>query len=287
MHRENWDDLRFVLAVAENGSVASAARALGVNHATVLRRIGAFEDRHGGELFERTVRGYSVPPERMRLIEAARAVEAAVLAVDRLLEGAQAPLTGVVRITSTDSLCATVLPPALAEIAAEASGLRLELQCSNSHLDLGRMQSDITVRPTPSLDDDLTGLRAGALDFAVYVAPRSDGRWLAPGRAQAKAQPAVWIAEHVPPSQIAGTADSFVSLREMAAAGMGWAFLPTILGEPDPRLDRLEGVAPPMSVPLWVATHADLADAPRVAVVRDRLAAALPEAVRAQVSRRA
>ena len=41
MHRENWDDLRFMLAVADNGSVSAAARVLGVNHATVLRRISA------------------------------------------------------------------------------------------------------------------------------------------------------------------------------------------------------------------------------------------------------
>jgi len=40
MHRDNWDDLRYVLAVAETGSVSAAARMLKVNHATVLRRIG-------------------------------------------------------------------------------------------------------------------------------------------------------------------------------------------------------------------------------------------------------
>ena len=41
----NWDDLRVVVAVAEHGSVAAAARVLEVNHATVLRRIAAFEER--------------------------------------------------------------------------------------------------------------------------------------------------------------------------------------------------------------------------------------------------
>ena len=37
-----WDDLRYVLAVAESGSLAAAARALGVNHTTVLRRVTGF-----------------------------------------------------------------------------------------------------------------------------------------------------------------------------------------------------------------------------------------------------
>ncbi len=278
MQRANWDDLRFVLAVAENGSVAAAARVLGVNHATVLRRIAAFEGRHGGEIFERTVRGYAVPPERMRLIEAARDVEAAVLAVDRLIEGAQAPLSGVVRITSTDTLCNTLLPRVLADISAQAVGLRLELQCSNAHLDLGRMQSDIAVRPALNLPEDLAGVCAGDLSFGIYATPEGGERWVAPARVLARSAPAEWVAEHVPASMIAGTADSFVTLREMAATGMGRTVLPDVLGRDDPRLERLDGVMPEMSVPLWVATHADLTASPRIAVVRDRLVEALAAA---------
>lgn len=275
MQKANWDDLRFVLAVAENGSVAAAARTLGVNHATVLRRIAAFEDRHGGEIFERTVRGYAVPPDRARLIEAAREVEAAMLAVDRLIEGVQAPLTGVVRVTSTDTFCGTLLPPILAAIAREAEGLRLELQCSNVHLDLARLQSDVTVRPAEVLPDELKGIHAADLGFAVYAAPGGADRWLMPGRALARSKPAQWLVENVPHSAMAGGADSFALMRELAAEGMGRAILPAMLGERDARLERLDGLVPRMSVPIWVATHADLAGAPRIAVVRDRLAEAL------------
>ena len=46
MTRANWDDLRYVLAVVEEGSVSAAARVLGVNHATVLRRIAAVIRAH-------------------------------------------------------------------------------------------------------------------------------------------------------------------------------------------------------------------------------------------------
>ena len=54
----NWDNLRYVLAVANAGSLASAARLLGVNHTTVLRRVSAFEKRLGQRLFERLPTGY-------------------------------------------------------------------------------------------------------------------------------------------------------------------------------------------------------------------------------------
>ena len=63
MHNENWDDLRYVLAVVDSGSVLQAAKYLGVNHATVLRRVTAFEEQHGLSLFERTPQGYRLLPD--------------------------------------------------------------------------------------------------------------------------------------------------------------------------------------------------------------------------------
>lgn len=52
-----WDDLQYVLAVASAVSLAGAARALGVNHTTALRRVTAFEKRLGLRLFERLTTG--------------------------------------------------------------------------------------------------------------------------------------------------------------------------------------------------------------------------------------
>ena len=40
----NWDDYRYVRAVAETKSLVGAAEALGVNHSTVFRRINAVEE---------------------------------------------------------------------------------------------------------------------------------------------------------------------------------------------------------------------------------------------------
>ena len=47
MHNRNldWDDLRFVLGVAEHGSIRAAAQSLAVNRTTVLRPHKRFERR--------------------------------------------------------------------------------------------------------------------------------------------------------------------------------------------------------------------------------------------------
>lgn len=277
MHKDNWDDLRFVLAVAETGSVSAAARALEVNHATVLRRVAAFEARNGLQVFERAATGYAVPRDRARLIEAAREAEAAHLAVTRLAAGARAPLTGAVRVTSTDTFCLAVLPAALARLRSEAPDLRVDLLCSNAHADLARIEAEIAVRPAPTLPEELVGERVAELGFAVY-APASEPeatRWLGLSGPLARSRAAAWMKAEVDPAEIAGAADSFVVLREMVAAGQGRALLPCLLGDGDARLARRSAPMPDIAVPVWVASHADLADAPRLSAVRARLGAAL------------
>ena len=98
---------------------------LGVNHATVLRRVSSFEQATGVPVFDRTARGYRVAPRRGRIIAAIRAMEEAALGVARALDAARAPLAGTVRVTSTDTLCLTVLPRIVARVMSAAEGLTI------------------------------------------------------------------------------------------------------------------------------------------------------------------
>lgn len=275
---EDWDDLRFVLAVAEEGTVSGAARRLAVNHATVLRRVAQFEERVGSVLFDKTPRGYALAADRARIIDAVREVDRAVQLVHRLITGARAPLSGEVRITSTDSFCQILLPPLLARISGEAPGLRAILVSSNAYVDLGRSQADVTVRPTEKLSDELTGTKAATLGFALYGPAEPEHlpeRWLSLTGQLERTVPARWMAEHVPTDQQGDGADSFLTLRALAVLGRGLAILPCYLGDADKRLRRVEGRLPPMSVGIWVASHSDLAQVPRIALMRRLLSEAI------------
>lgn len=268
--RANWDDLRYVLAVAERGSVSAAARALGVNHATVLRRIAAFEEAHGAPIFDRGPQGYTVPPDRLRVIEAAREAAAAIDTVNRLIRGAEAQITGTLRITSTDSLCIGVLPEVVAGLQAALAGLRIDLVSTNAHLDLGRLGADISIRPALRLPDDMRGEQAGVLGFAVYAAPGAPDIWLGLRGVLQRAAVGALVE-----GETGAGSDSFVVLRELAARGLGRTILPCCLGEPDLRLRRIEtGLDLPL-VPVWVASHPDLADSPRLSRLRRRIVRAL------------
>ena len=275
----NWDDLRFVLAVADGGSVAEAARRLGVNNATVLRRIAAAETRFGVRLFERTQRGYVVPAEALGLIEALRTAAAAVARAESVAAGGRGG-DHALRVTTTDTLASSVVPPILARLAGQ--GIATRLATANTHADLGRMQADVAIRPATALPDDLAGEAVATLGFLAYGRPGVAG-WLAVEGPLARSGAAEWLARQDGP--VSGGADSFVTLRELAAAGQGRAILPAVLGEADPRLDRLpEGPAPgELTVPVWIAAHRDLSAAPRIRRLRRALAdglAAVADALR-------
>lgn len=271
MHNADWDDLRYVLAVAETGSLSAAARRLGVNHATVLRHVQAFETAHGGPVFTRTPQGYAVLPERARVIDAARDAASAMDNVARLMAGARTPVLGTVRISATDTLCTTILPAIAARIMARAEGLRIEIRNANAHEDFARMQADIALRPTPHLSDGMSGTIAARMTFGHYAAAGAPELWLGLSGLLSRAGPADWMAGNVGQGETAAAANSFVTLRDMAAEGMGHAILPCLLGDADPRLRRRHGRFPAMDVPLWVACHADLADSPRIRLVSRHL----------------
>lgn len=284
MHRFNWDDLKYLLTVADVGSVSKAGRALKVNHATVLRRVSLFEDRFGIDVFERTPQGYRLPRENEPLIEAIREVDHAVRAVERLIEGGKAPLSGKVRITSTDTLCHYLLPEIVAEINAEAAQLTLELLSTNAHLDMSRLDAEITVRPALELPDHLVGERAGELVFGVYQSAdgveTAQGNWLGLSGPLRRTKAARWMEEQLRGAQIKGAADSFLTLREMAAAGGGLAFMPRMLAAGDVRLRECPGIAPRFTVPVWVASHADMHGVSRVAQVSRLLVGKISEKCR-------
>lgn len=277
MQSDNWDDLKFVLSVAETGSVSGAARVLGVNHATVLRRISAFEAAHGAEVFERSQQGYRLRTDRADVIEAAREAALALGRVSHLLRAGGEVSGDVLRLTSTDTFCTTVLASGMGRISEVMAPHRVCLMSSNAHLDMGRLQADLAVRPSRTLPPDMAGEVAAELGFGAYARDPEETRWLGLAGALARAAPAQWLAETVEREAIAACADSFLALREMAAAGQGIAILPHLLASGRSELRLIDRGLPRMHIPIWVLCHRDLAGSPRMArfmsVVKEVVAA--------------
>src|SRR5258708_37000218 len=80
----DWDDVRVFLAVARQGSMRAAGRALGLSQPTIARRLAAFEATFGGAtLFDRLPEGLRLNAAGEQLMPAAASVEDAVLTLER------------------------------------------------------------------------------------------------------------------------------------------------------------------------------------------------------------
>src|SRR5438552_19176157 len=104
-----WDDLRYFLALARNGSLSAAGRALGVTQPTVGRRIDAFERRLGTKLFRRSPSGYALSPAGESMLAHVDSMEREALAAERIATGRDVGLEGTVRVTAPEWLATRVL----------------------------------------------------------------------------------------------------------------------------------------------------------------------------------
>ncbi|WP_222411057.1 LysR family transcriptional regulator [Rhizobium leguminosarum] len=147
-HRHlDWNDLRCVLAVAEHGGLAAAARALGVNHTTVLRRVNAFEEAQGLRLFERLPTGYLLTPGGEELLASVRQISSLVTDLERRLTGRDLRLEGVLRVATTDTLASSILLRHLAAFRVRYPDIVVELAVGNLPVDLVHHDVDAAIRP--------------------------------------------------------------------------------------------------------------------------------------------
>ena len=231
-----------------------------------------FEERFGIHMFDRSLRGYVLPVENRQLIETMREVESAALSVERQIAGEGNSLRGHVRITSTDTFCHRVLAPMVRNLKARFPDLVLELMCTNAHLDLSRMEADITVRPALVLADHLEGEQADTLEMGCFSMPDTADIWIGLSGALQNSAAAKWMEEHVSADKIGAQVDSFLTALELVKSGMGRAILPRILVDESSQIQLIKIDPTVVSVPIWIASHRDLAQIPRIATVRSELA---------------
>jgi molybdate transport repressor ModE-like protein len=277
-HSIEWDDFRYVLAVAEHGSLAAAARALGVNHTTVLRRVNAFEEAQGLRLFERLPGGYALTAGGEEMLATARQMQGVVTDLERRLAGQDLRLEGTLRVTTTDTLMASVLPRHLAAFRARHPGIELELSIANRFANLTRRDADVALRPAAHPPEALVGRRLAGVAFGLYAAPGlgPEAAWIGPDDSLAESAIARWLRATHPGLATPVRADSLVAMREAAAAGLGVAVLPCYLGDTDPRLVRREAMPlPGLATELWLLTHEDLRRTARVRAFTEAMGATL------------
>ena len=122
-----WDDLRIFLAVARHSRLLAAGRVLGLDPATVGRRVGALEEALGARLFDRSPQGYALTEAGRGLVTHAQAMESQAAAATSELGGHADRLSGTVRIGAPDGVSNYLLIDACDALSRDNPDLQVQV----------------------------------------------------------------------------------------------------------------------------------------------------------------
>ena len=172
MQKVNWNNIRYFLAVAREGSVSKAAESLGVNYTTVVRRIDAFEDRLHTRLFDRLPGSYVLTAAAEAVFEEALAMEERAMAFDRGLFGQDRKLSGRLRVATSDAVATKLLIPCLGTFQEKHPDIQLEMVTSDRLVNLDLREADIAVRMTGKPPEHLIGKEIVEVSYGVFASKR-------------------------------------------------------------------------------------------------------------------
>lgn len=274
----DWSDVRIFLAVVRGKSLGEAARALGVSHPTIGRRIKVLEDEAQQALFRRTSDGLLLTDAGDAVMALAESMENSALAMERRLAGNDARLEGLLRISAAEWFACHVLSPVLVELMRLHPNVTPELIASYRLLNLSRREADVAFRIVPFSEPDVIQRRLMSVPYGLYGSfatadavrkdPDAVGLILM-NTAQAHFPDVAWLLERFPKSRRAFTSTSRAVQAQMCACGAGLAVLPRPLGDAVPGLRLIETPDAPPSRDIWVGYHHDLRHMDRLRAMLD------------------
>src|SRR5467141_3133003 len=273
----DWDDVRYFLAVARGGSVRAAAERLGVNHATVLRRIAQLEERLGVHMFEKLPSGYRLTAAGEEVLEFADQMEASSHLLETRVFGRDQSVRGLLRVTLAPTLATHLLMPDFADFARLHPDIEMEILSSGDLANLTNRGADVAIRVVYVSCDRLAAWRAGAPDPIRWIVISIHGipDWASEGEVRTTAVP----------FRTTDAEAQIVAVRR----GLGMTTLPCFVGDADPLLVRVPGANLHMYGTVWLLTQGETRKTKRVRLftefVSRRLAAYAPLLAGLSVSR--
>jgi len=257
----DWEDVRVFLAVARFGSLSAAGRSLGVNHATVSRRMRSLEEATSERLIERRPDGYVLTAAGTRILGPAGQMEIAAGMVSR--GGDDDRPRGLVRINAPPSLAQTFLVGRLAKLAIEQPGLDIDLASDVRSVSLERRETDIALRLARPEDGDVHATKLATLGFGFYggdacrrrIEAGEEPVFVGFGDLNAHLPEAVWLSRHFPKARMSFRTSSQTIQAVAAREGAGLAMLPYFVGKADPRLRLCDLAHTPPARELWLVTR--------------------------------
>ena len=168
---DNLDDLRVLLATADTGSLTAAGRRCGLSTAAVSAAMKRLESALGARLFDRTTRSVRPTAEGEVMVDHARRALDLVAEGQAKVRGERGALEGTINVTASSSMSQRLLAGWLGEFAATHPGLEIDLQVSDSWLDLVKDGVDVALRNGPLPDSSLAARLLSPAHRQAFASP--------------------------------------------------------------------------------------------------------------------
>ncbi len=266
---KNWDDLRIFQAMIGARSIREAAASLNTTHATMSRRIRALEEELGHTLFERGRDGYSATEFATGIFGFVDSVSESIAAIDRAAFANEGGLAGIVRFSLLEDLYRCLLAEPISTFMTRHPMINLDIETTSTLSDLGRREADVIVRITNQPPENAYGRKVADSPLAGYASqaymdnrPTID-RWIALDYG-----PTLEPLLHARP---AFRSNSLSIVANTIKRGQGLGLLPCFVGEMTDGLVRVPDIPLRPDMEIWVLTHEDVRNNPRVRALMDHL----------------
>jgi len=274
----DWNDLRYVLAVAQHQTMAAAADALRVHQTTISRRIVALEERLEARLFDR-VDGRLAPTRYgMLALNRAHEIESIILALGGDLLADFDQRRTVVRLSVIPTFVTGFLAHHLADFRRTLPHIQLELICENRNSVLEHREADIAIRYVRPSQGQSVVRKIGDLGSAAYAHEsllvgdpdwRQDLPWIGFAQVADRWPEFRWIEANVPAEHVRFTVNGGPAYTQLVKQGHGAGLLTCLEGDAIPQLRRLSEAAPLITREIWLIVLPDLRRNPAVRKVLD------------------
>ncbi|MDR3446378.1 MULTISPECIES: LysR family transcriptional regulator [unclassified Dyella] len=298
MKLPDFEGLAMFAKVAEEGSFAGAATAMGVSVATVSRAVTRLEERLGGRLFNRTSRRLALTDYGHSLAERAAKIYAdAEEAEDFARETSSRP-RGLVKLAAPLSFGARWVAPLLPEFFRTYPDISVDLHLTDSHADLIGEGFDAALRVAILEDSSLVARLIAPVRRFVVASPTYLSRYGRPqhphdlGAHQCltyvnRSKRDVWRFTHANGEECMVTPTGMLRTTSVEAqlptvlAGLAITELPEFAAAPYLRDKQLESIIPDWRLPeggLYFVTPTARARPAKVSALADFFIAKLTSA---------
>ncbi|QND53870.1 LysR family transcriptional regulator [Phyllobacterium sp. 628] len=274
----DWQDLHYFSVLARTGSLSAAARELGVDHATVGRRVASLEQSLSLRLVDRLPRRSPLTPEGVAIAGLAVEMVAVTHAIERRARGLAASSTSLVRISAPPAVAARLIAPHVVEFHRAHPGITLAVSGASQNAALDRSEADLAIRMSRPSEKELLIRRIGAMHFGLYATreqaalPPASLAFIAYDAALDHLAQQVWLRSILAGRPIIFQASDLFGQQEAARAGLGAAAMPCFMGDNDPILVKLPVEKLPPVRDVWLAAYPDVGRSPDVRTVMTFLA---------------